>query len=574
MKKRLQTITLIALMLLAFQISTIKVWAQSNPTTTGPIGSQLAYGVNEDIKYWNGTVWVAIPSGLPGQNLKFINGVPTWVNNPNGITTNTVTNIGGSSAISGGHITSSSGSPITARGICWSTNHNPTLSNNFTTDDIGKGNYISNLSSLINNTNYYIRAYATNSSGTAYGNEISFTTIIPPVYDIDGNGYDTVVIGTQTWLKQNLKVTHYLNGDIIPKVIDTTWDYLTTGAYSNYNNDTNIANIYGRLYNWYTVIDSRNLCPIGWHVPSDNEWTILTTYLGGENIAATKLRETGSVHWNGSSQYDLRTNETGFTALPGGFCNNATYHDLTYYGNWWTTTEVNNSTYVWRRSMDWAWSSLWRVGDTPKYFGQSVRCLNNSVINVLPVKPVYDIDGNGYDTVHIGVQIWMKQNLKTTHYRNGDEIPNITNDTTWSNLTAGAYSNYNNDTNNGNIYGRLYNLYTIIDSRNLCPLGWHVPSDADFTTLTAYLGGESIAGGKLKETGTIHWVSPNTGASNETGFTALPGGNHSYLYYNLGYAGFLWSSTGTYLILYNDQNIVGKTSNSQWIGMSERCIKD
>ncbi len=374
MKRNLEKIILIVVLLLLVN-STFKGWAQSNPTTTGPIGSQLAYGVNEDIKFWNGTEWVSIPSGLPGQSLTFNNGIPSWIYNPNGITTNVVTNIGGSSAISGGYIASSSGSPITVRGICWSTNHNPSLANNFTTDDIGKGNYISNLTGLINNTKYYIRAYATNSKGTAYGNELSFTTVIYPVIDFDGNGYDTVTIGTQTWLKQNLKATHYRNGGAIPNVIDgVTWSGLTTGAYCNYNNDTNISNTYGRLYNWYTVNDSRMLCPTSWHIPTNAEWTTLTSYLGGEGIAGGKLKEVGLTHWQ--SPNTGATNETGFTALSVG-CRDydGSYYDFGIYGFWWSST-MDIAPYALGRYVFYN-SSVANSYLNSKKLGFSVRCMKD-----------------------------------------------------------------------------------------------------------------------------------------------------------------------------------------------------
>ena len=372
MKKQLQTITLIALMLFVFQFSTFKVWAQTSPTTTGPIGSQLAYGVNEDIKYWNGTVWVAIPSGLPGQSLTFQNGIPTWVNNPNGITTNEVTNVYYTNAICGGHIASSSGSPILARGVCWSTNHNPTLSDNHSSDDIGKGNFISILNGITNNI-YYVRAYATNSAGTAYGNELSFI-VSHPVYDIDGNGYDTVVIGTQTWMKQSLNTTHYRNGNAISNVTDSTaWSNLTTGAYSDYNNTPINSTTYGRLYNWYTVADSRSLCPTGWHVPSDAEWTTLTNYLGGESIAGGKLKEEGLSHWH--SPNTAATNETGFTALPGYRSSVGPYEGEGSYGNLWSSNE-SSTTYAWYRSMGFNHSSVISYNSF-KTHGFYVRCLKN-----------------------------------------------------------------------------------------------------------------------------------------------------------------------------------------------------
>lgn len=163
---------------------------------------------------------------------------------------------------------------------------------------------------------------------------------------------------------------------------------------------------------------------------------------------------------------------------------------------------------------------------------------------------VTDIDGNIYNTVTIGTQVWMKENLKVTHYRNGVSIPNVKNGATWGAQTTGARCYfYNDSTVNGQIYGCLYNWYVVDDSSKLCPIGWHVPSDVEFTTLITYLGGDSVAGGKLKETDTMHWYSPNIGATNETGFTALPGGwrgaNVNSWFNNIGMDGSWWSSSST-----------------------------
>ena len=158
---------------------------------------------------------------------------------------------------------------------------------------------------------------------------------------------------------------------------------------------------------------------------------------------------------------------------------------------------------------------------------------------------VTDYDGNVYKTVKIGDQWWMAENLKVTHYRKGEVIPNVTDNTAWSNLTTGAYCEYDNNSENVETYGRLYNWYAVSDSRNIAPEGWHVPTDAEWSTLVTYLGGASVAGGKLKETGTTHWNSPNVGATNESGFAALPGGSRSNNgYFNLlGYYAYFWSST-------------------------------
>ncbi len=141
---------------------------------------------------------------------------------------------------------------------------------------------------------------------------------------------------------------------------------------------------------------------------------------------------------------------------------------------------------------------------------------------------VSDYDGNVYQTVTIGRQVWTKVNLKTTHYDNGVEIPNVT--MAWGNLITGAYCNYNNSDTNVATYGRLYNWFAVADSNKLCPSRWHVPTDTDWIALATYLGNDSVAGDKLKEAGTSHWTGPNTGATNSSGFTGLPGGNRSFDY--------------------------------------------
>ena len=226
------------------------------------------------------------------------------------------------------------------------------------------------------------------------------------------------------------------------------------------------------------------------------------------------------------------------------------------------------------------WNGTSWITVAPGLQGQSLRFTNGHPTWI--DLPVTDYDGNVYDVVTIGTQRWLKQNLNVTHYRNGNTIPNVTNNTTWSNLTTGAYSDYNNTPDNSTTYGRLYNWYTVVDSRNLCPTGWHVPSDAEWTTLTDYLGGESIAGGKLIEPGTTHWQSPNTGATNVTGFTALPAGFHSgggtYAY--IGIEGIWWSSTE-----YNASSVWDRAmisghinvyigSDNKTFGESVRCLKD
>ncbi|MFZ4740772.1 MAG: PEGA domain-containing protein [Bacteroidales bacterium] len=195
------------------------------------------------------------------------------------------------------------------------------------------------------------------------------------------------------------------------------------------------------------------------------------------------------------------------------------------------------------------------------------------------VETVTDFDGNVYHTIKIGTQVWLKENLKTTHYRNGDAIPNVTDNTTWSNLNTAAYCNYNNKASNGTIYGRLYNWYTV-NTGNLCPTGWHVPSGAEWTTLTNYLGGKAIAGGKLKEAGLNHWISPNTEATNETGFAALPGGYRYGAFFYFGDNGHWWSSTeintsdAECRYMYYNYSDVGRSYRDEHYGFSVRCLRD
>jgi uncharacterized protein (TIGR02145 family) len=215
-----------------------------------------------------------------------------------------------------------------------------------------------------------------------------------------------------------------------------------------------------------------------------------------------------------------------------------------------------------------------------KQQGFSVRCIKD---NNNPIQTVSDIDGNVYKIATIGSQVWMTENLKTTKYRDGTAIPNVTSAATWPGLTTGAYCNYNNDTSKASVYGRLYNFYPIVDSRNLCPTGWHVPSLDEWTTLITFLGGSNIAGGKMKEVGITHWNSPNTGADNSSGFNALPSGyrrNDNGIFDQIGTECYWWSNSFRdssnpwfYILDYNSAAI-SIYANSKQQGFSVRCIKD
>ena len=257
------------------------------------------------------------------------------------LTTTAVTDILQTTVNSGGNITSDGGATVTARGVCWSTGQTPTISDNKTTNGVGAGNFVSNISGLTANTNYYVRAYATNGNGTGYGaamffttqQDISFSSFTDPR---DGNVYKTVTIGNQVWMAENLK---YLPWVAEPGQSSSTSSYYYVYGYTGTSvpaaKATSNYSTYGVLYNWNAACTS---CPWGWHLPSDAEWTHLTDYLGGQSVAGGKLKETGTSHWN--SPNIGATNETGFTALPGGFRNY--YGDFNYigdYGYWWSATE-------------------------------------------------------------------------------------------------------------------------------------------------------------------------------------------------------------------------------------------
>jgi uncharacterized protein (TIGR02145 family) len=275
------------------------------------------------------------------------------------LTTSAITNITGTTASSGGTITSEGNSTVTVRGICWSTGTTPTLADNLTSDSTGSGSFTSNLTGLNGSTTYNVRAYATNSAGTAYGNELTFSTL-ETVTDIDGNVYNTISIGTQVWMAENLKTTRYRNGDLIGTTTPATLK-ISFGSYqwAYDGNESNVA-IYGRLYTGYAITDSRNVCPTGWHVPTVAEWEILTGYLinhgygyegSGDDIAKSMAATSG---WKPYGNVDVgkvgndqaSNNSSGFTALPGGYRGSyySIFFDIGIKGVWWSSNGSSSRT--------------------------------------------------------------------------------------------------------------------------------------------------------------------------------------------------------------------------------------
>ena len=296
-----------------------------------------------------------------------------------------IENITDISANCSAELMSDGGSSVTDRGICWSTTSGPTIAlpTKFS-DGAGTGFFIVPMTGLTPSTMYYVRSYATNSVGTGYGNEVTFTTTAggTSVTDIEGNIYNIVTIGSQTWMAENLKTTLYNDGTPIPKVVpDASWSILSTPGYIWYNNDSvTYKPTYGALYNWYAV-NTGNLCPTGWHVPTEAEWGTLTSYLGGNSVAGGKLKETGLIHWN--SPNDGATNEVGFNGLPGGFrAYMGPYVGIGSEGRFWTSSEytLSDAYYLTLNSNN----PMSAPSFFSKLFGHSVRCIQGAVVVAAP----------------------------------------------------------------------------------------------------------------------------------------------------------------------------------------------
>ena len=389
------------------------------------------------------------------------------------LTTTLISAITQTSAVSGGNITSEGGSPVTARGVCWSKSPGPTTGDSKTSNGTGPGIFTSNITGLTGNTKYYVKAYATNITGTSYGEEIWFVTspVLPTI--------------TTNLITPTSTTTATGGGDV-------TAD---GGAF----------------------ITERGVC-----------WSI-----------SANPTITNSKTIDGSGTGIFQSNLAGLTA-------NTLYHVRAYATNSAGTA-----------------------------YGQDRTFRTDPVT-------INDYDGNSYSVIRIGNQLWTGENLKTTRYVTGTAIPIVTDNDAWNALTTPGYCWYDNNMSAyKDIYGALYNWYAV-NAGNLCPAGWHASTDDDWITLANYLGGQSEAGGSLKEMGTSHWFSPNTGAANEDNFTALPGGYRfdSGVFDNLRSTGYWWTST-TYTssdawyrnINYNESRLFRATKNKKF-GHSVRCVRD
>jgi uncharacterized protein (TIGR02145 family) len=490
------------------------------------------------------------------------------------VTTAPVTDITQTTATSGGTVYSDGGAPVTARGVCWSTSPNPTTGNNYTTDGTGTGTFISYLTGLSPNTTYYVRAYATNSVGTAYGNQEVFTTLqtvtLPTVTT------DPATSITQTTATSGGNVTSAGGGTVTARGVcwATTPSPTLSNSYTVNGSGTGtfISNLTGLTPGTLYYVRAYATNSAGTGYGNEVSFTTLSnlpsvTTTDASGITATAATTGGNVTGDGGSPvtargvcYNTAPNPTlanSYTANGSGlgvFTSNLTglTPSTLYYVRAYATN-ANGTAY----GNEISFTTLaWQCGNTIIYEGQE------------------------YNTILIGSQCWMKENLNV-----GTMIPGSQNQTNNSQIEKYCY---NDDPANCAVYGGLYQwdemmqYSTAPGVEGICPVGWHIPTDGEWTTLTNYLGGETVAGGKMKEAGYAHWSPPNTGATNISGFTALPGGSRNGTggFEILTYGNNLWSSTQStgdnewfrnlsYADIFIDRLLGYKTN-----GFSARCLKN
>lgn len=401
-------------------------------------------------------------------------------------------NIEARCAIMGGRVFSFGGNPINARGVCWSKSTGPTINDNHFIQKGDTGSFSVHICTLLPGTLYYVRAYATNETGTQYGNEVTFST-------------------TNT---------------TVPEVSTDTMRFInSTSAISG----GSIFNTGGEIITFKGVCWSTTINPT--------------------------IEDPHTIDGSGEEQFLSRIEN---------LMSNTSYFLRAYATNKNGTGYGNNVIFKTLSDSD-------AIIFYPIIFNPN-----------LTYGTVTDADFNVYKTIKIGNQTWMAENLKTILYRNYAQIGNGNGvDTTfWSVNPEGAYCWYDSDTSNIRNYGALYN-WNAVNTGLLCPTGWHVPSLTELTTMISYIGVEDIAGGKLKEVGTTHWKAPNTGADNESGFTAMPGGYRpAGACSSIRTKGFWWSSSesssnnASMMLIRNDNGSVSISAASKSAGMSVRCIKD
>ena len=488
------------------------------------------------------------------------------------ISTTSATEITSKTAVSGGVITDDGGTAIISKGVCWNTSENPTIDNSKTIETGESLSFVSNLLKLTPATLYYARAYATNSSGTSYGNSVSFTT----------NGDKPV---STTLNASNIQIkSATLNGSVNPNYLSTTISF-EWGTSTSYGNTTTPSQ--SPVSGNSSVNISADLAGL----------TPGTTY----HFRVKATNELGTINSNDLTFKTLGQAPSAITQAPTLMeINNTTlqgsvnsnYISTTVSFEWGATTSYGNTI----TSLQSPLTGNTSVNVTADLSGLSPETTYHYRISatnelgtttgndkIFTTYALVDADNNFYHSVTIGTQTWMKVNLKSTKYRNGDLLG--TTDPATKDVSGESAQKYqwvyDGNDNNLSLNGRLYTWYVATDSRNICPAGWHVPSKTEWMTLVDYDGGMAVAGLKLREAGTSHWY-PNTDATNESGFTALPGGSRlpDGSFWGSGHAGVFWTITPTVsvnyswtVVIYGDRANIDYTSQGLVSGQSIRCIK-
>jgi uncharacterized protein (TIGR02145 family) len=502
------------------------------------------------------------------------------------VTTGSVSKITLTSVEALGNLTDIGTSPISQHGHCWSATTNPTISN-FKTQlgtNLLIGAFTSTLTGLEAGKTYYLRAYATNADGTSYGTQVEFITLTPSAPSVATDAVSNIaltgaqVTGNITDLGTS-NVTQYGH----------CWSYTPNPTTSNFKTLLGAKSLVGLFTSTLSGLEKGTLYYVrayatnsyGTNYSSQVQFSTLAP-----NLATITTSAPSDLKYN-SATFNANITDIGGigeTISEYGFCystsQNPTVSNLklvsgnnktstgTYSGN--ATNLSQNTTYYLR---------AYAVNSSGTAYGneRSFSTPSNSFT-------ITDVDGNVYHTVTIGTQTWLIENLRTTRYRNGESIINIADKSAWEAMTSSAWCDYENLSSNGTKYGHLYNWYAVNDTRNIAPVGWHVATEVELNTLMSYLGGSSLAGGKMKETGTLNWINTNAGANNLSGFTALPGGvrfNNGY-FGQIGASGYFWSSTyeqsvtwgaWAYGLSTNNSNLTRGLTNKSY-GYSVRCVLD
>ena len=491
---------------------------------------------------------------------------------PPSLSTIAISDIGPTSATSGGNVTNDGNADILVRGVCWDTKKSPDTKDTRTTDGYGVGSFTSNITQLTPNTLYYVRAYAINNEGTSYGNQITFTTSLYSVPTLTTTSVSGI---TQTAAVSGGNITNGGGAEVtargvcwsihtVPVIADSkTSNGIGEGAFTS-----NITGLTGNT-KYYVRAYATNSEGTGYGQElSFTTSPLLPVVTTADLVATSTTTGTGG---------GTVTGDGGSAITSRGVCWNTTANPTT--ANSKTTDGTGTGTYT---------SNITGLTANTTYHvrayainGVGTAYGADKTFTTDPLT-VVDNDGNTYNVIRIGTQVWMKENLKTTTFNDDAAVAYVTGTTAWTNLTSHGYCWYNNDAGNKNTYGALYNWYAVATGK-LCPVGWHVPTDDDCLSLEDYFSISTTVGGQLKEIGTAHWTSPNTGATDEVGFKALPGGLRSETgtFQFITNYGFWWTSSTESASLdkwyreleYNTDNVVRyyKDDNN---GMSVRCIKD